>query len=136
MKKTLLTIGLSITVLFVGMSPAIAGADKEKAKGLIPALIEQANIINKLIDLGDARKDPILLLAAARLQKTMSEKAALASDESHANKDVLARAKKAAHDRKDITGIADDIAAMKSKGFCAGGFGCGGDFRNREMFNH
>jgi len=116
-KKVMLTIGLGTAIMLGGISPAIAGGDKEKAKGLNPALVEQANIINKLIDMGDARKDPILLLAAAKLQKTMDEKAAAASSASHANKDVLARAKKVAHGRKDIVGIADDIAASKSKGY-------------------
>jgi len=119
-KKVLLILGLGTAILLGGMNTAMAGDDKAQAKGLNPALVEQANIINKLIDMGDARKDPILLLAAAKLQKTMDEKSAAASHESGATKDLLARAKKFAHGRKDIAGIADDIAAAKSKGLCYG----------------
>ncbi|NWF35143.1 hypothetical protein [Mariprofundus sp. KV] len=115
-KQVLVTMGLGTAIILGGMNAAVASDDKAKAKGLNAAVVEQANIINKLIDLGDARKDPILLLAAAKLQKTMSDTAAPTSTENNSTEDVLKRAKKAANGRKDVAGIADDIAAMKSKG--------------------
>ena len=40
------------------------------------ATIEQLALANKLIALGDARKDPVLLIAAAKLQKSLSTEAA------------------------------------------------------------
>ena len=119
-KKVLISMGLGTAILLGGMNAAVASDHKTKAKGMNAAVVEQANIINKLIDLGDARKDPILLLAAAKLQKTMSDKVAPASGESSATKDVLARAREAANGRKDIAGIADDIAAAKSKHWSMG----------------
>ncbi|NWF35144.1 hypothetical protein [Mariprofundus sp. KV] len=128
-KKILVSIGLGACIVLGGMNFSLASDDKVKTKGLNAAVVEQANIINKLIDLGDARKDPILLLAAAKLQKTMSEEAAPASDESSATKDILARVKKTAKGRKDIAGIADDIAAAKSKYWSTGDHS---GFTNRE----
>lgn len=74
------------------VSTVFAGAE-EAPPGLNPAEISQVNLANQLITLGDARKDPLLLLAAAQLQKTLSPEAAAPSADSHGTSDVLARAK-------------------------------------------
>lgn len=110
-----------IGVLVGGMLALNAGlalaADEKKAEGaLSPAVIEQMDVANKLIALGDARKDPLLLLAAARLQKTLGGDEAAAAGHSAAPGDVLDRARKLSAGRKDLLGLADDVAAQKTKG--------------------
>ncbi|TLS78251.1 hypothetical protein FE236_00385 [Mariprofundus erugo] len=122
MKKSVMMIGLSSALLLGGMNLAVAGDKKEEAKGISPAAIEQLNMINKLVALGDARHDPLLLIAAAKLQKEMSDEAVGAPNKSVATDDVLARAKSLANGRKDIAGLADDVAAEKSKGYYSNGY--------------
>ena len=82
-----------------------------------PSVIEQINLANKLIALGDERKDPLLLIAAARLQKSLSDEAVGLPHNSVKVPDVLERARKLAEGRKDLTGLVDDVAAMRSKSF-------------------
>lgn len=104
-----------MAILFGGISASLASDDSAEAKGLNAAVVEQVNIINKLIDLGDARKDPILLLAAARLQKSLSDKIVTSSSESHKTSDLIQRAKKYAGKNKAIAALADDVKTEKSK---------------------
>lgn len=100
----------------VNFGMAFAGEDKATEAGLTPAVVEQMDVANKLIALGDARKDPVLLIAAAKLQKSLSAVAAGTPAQSTATNDVLDRAKKLAAGRKDLIGLADDVAAEKTKG--------------------
>jgi hypothetical protein len=79
-------------------------------------LIEQLELANKLIALGDARKDPLLLIAAARIQKSLDNQAIAAPAADAATRSVLDRARLYAGNRKDLIGLADDVAAQKSKG--------------------
>lgn len=114
MKKLVGVVTGGLLLLNAGMS--FAEEAKKTEQGPSPAVIEQVDIVNKLIALGDARKDPILLIAAAKLQKSLGAEAASTPTQSTAISDVLARAKKLSAGRKDIEGIADDVAAQKSKG--------------------
>jgi len=100
----------------MNMGVAFSGEGKPTETGLTPAVVEQLDVANKLIALGDARKDPILLIAAAKLQKSLSPEAAGNPAQSTATNDVLDRAKKLASGRKDLIGLADDVAAQKTKG--------------------
>jgi hypothetical protein len=116
MKKNLVTVVVGgLLVLNSGISFAEEAKKAEQAPS--PAVIEQIDIANKLIALGDARKDPVLLIAAAKIQKTLGAEAASTPTQSTATADVLDRAKKLSSGRKDLTGIADDVAAQKSKGW-------------------
>lgn len=100
----------------MNMGVAFSGEGKPTETSLTPAVVEQLDVANKLIALGDARKDPILLIAAAKLQKSLSPEAAGNPAQSTATNDVLDRAKKLASGRKDLIGLADDVAAQKTKG--------------------
>jgi hypothetical protein len=115
MKKVLAGIGMTGVLLVGGINLALAEEAKKDALPS-PAVIEQVDIVNKLIALGDARKDSVLLIAAAKLQKSLGAEAASTPTQSTATTDVLERAKQFASGRKDIIGIADDVAAQKSKG--------------------
>lgn len=48
------------------MNASLAFAEEAKSAALSPAVIEQMDVANKLIALGDARKDPLLLIVAAK----------------------------------------------------------------------
>ncbi len=114
--KTQLIAVLAGGLLAMNVGMAFAGEDKAAEGGLTPAVVEQLNLANKLIALGDARKDPVLLIAAAKLQKSLSSEAAGSPAQSAATNDVLERAKKLSAGRKDLIGLADDVAAQKTKG--------------------
>jgi hypothetical protein len=115
MKKMLTGVCLTSVLLASGINLALA-EEAKKDMGPSPAVIEQMDVANKLIALGDARKDPLLLIVAAKLQKTLGAEAASTPTQSTATNDVLDRAKKLSAGRKDLTGIADDVAAQKTKG--------------------
>ena len=66
----------------LALSAGFASANDDKA--LSPTVVEQLNIVNKLIALGDARQDPLLLLAAASMQKSMGVDGATAPAKSTA----------------------------------------------------
>jgi hypothetical protein len=103
--------------LLLAVNVAWAEGSTSMNKELSPMVVEQINLANKLIALGDARKDPLLLIAAARLQKSLSEETTGQPQASNKIPDVLARARKMTEGRKDLTGLIDDITAMRSKSY-------------------
>jgi hypothetical protein len=118
MRKIVLGMGVA-GLLFCGA----AGADdlrRESNSAAIPAVVAQISLANKLIALGDARKDPLLLIAAAKIQKNLGLNSGQEFGQHIAPADtnsVLERARKYANGQSEIIGLADDVAAMKSKGF-------------------
>lgn len=109
---------LAAVLLFTGVNHAMAEENTAGVQASAQAAeTEQANLINKLIAYGDARHDPVLLLAAARLQRTLSDTVVPASAQSAKTEAVLERAKLAGNNNKDIAGIADDIKSSKSKDY-------------------
>ncbi len=85
-------------------------------KGMSPAMVQQLELVNRLVALGDARKDPLLLMAAASIQKSMGTDSASLPTQSTAPDDIVARAKGMAGGRKEITTLADEVGAAKPKG--------------------
>ena len=65
MKSKFLT--LAVAAMLAVNAGAVLAQDE---KGLSPAVVQQLDLINRLVALGDARKDPLLLLAAASIQKS------------------------------------------------------------------
>lgn len=116
MKLKMMSVGMAGLLLAGGVDMVWADEAKQ-GSGLTPEVVEQLAVANKLIALGDARKDPLLLIAAAKLQKSLGAEAVSSPSQSRATGDVLERAKKLAVGRKDLIGIADDVAAAKSKSY-------------------
>lgn len=113
------TILLSAASLALMMNIATCHADDGEAAPLLtPAAIEQMDLANKLIALGEARKDPLILIVAAKLQKTVGQEIVNLPKKSMETSAVLESAKKYAAGRKDLIGLADDVAAEKSKDYC------------------
>ncbi|MEP1207853.1 MAG: hypothetical protein ABJM29_00020 [Rhizobiaceae bacterium] len=107
---------------FIAVSVVSAAADGHE-KVLSPAALEQVNIANKLVALGNAKRDALLLIAAAHLRANISDDAVGTPQAVPSTADVLADAKKYAGGRKDYLGMIEDIAAAKSKG-CSVRYGC------------
>ncbi len=110
MPKSLISM-LAGALLALSAGPGLA--DDTPSAGLI----EQLALANKLIALGDARKDPLLLIAAARIQKGLDDQAIAAPAADAATRAVLDRARSYANNRKDLIGLVEDVAAQKSKGY-------------------
>ena len=111
MKTRLLSFAVaSLLALNASSAPA------QEEKGLSPAVVQQLDLINRLLALGDARKDPILLLAAASIQKSLGTDAEKLPAKSTAPDEMLARAKAMSVGRKDLLTMVDDMDATKAKG--------------------
>ena len=112
MKSKLLSLAVA-AVLAINAGTALA----QDEKALSPAVVQQLDLINRLVALGDARKDPLLLLAAASIQKSLgTDAAATLPSQSTAPDAILARAKAFSIGRKDLMDLAEDVGAIKAKG--------------------
>ena len=112
MKSKLLNLAVA-AVLAINAGTALA----QDEKALSPAVVQQLDLINRLVALGDARKDPLLLLAAASIQKSLGTDAAVTlPSQSTAPDAILARAKAFSIGRKDMMDLAEDVGATKAKG--------------------
>ena len=96
------------------LNAGAAWAQDEKA--LSPAVVQQLDLINRLVALGDARKDPLLLLAAASIQKSLGTSTEVLPAKSTAPDEIMARAKALSVGRKDLLDLAEDLGATKAKG--------------------
>ncbi len=110
MKTRLMTLAVaSLLTLDAGVVLA------QDEKTLSPAVVQQLDLINRLVALGDARRDPILLLAAASIQKSLGTDAETLPAKSTAPEEILARAKALSLGRKDLMDLAEDVGATKAK---------------------
>ncbi len=115
-KKTFTSLAV-VAALVSSASFAEDEKNADKAAALSTGMVEQINLVHKLIDLGDAKNDPIYLIAAAKLQKDLSVDTIAESKEKRDADSVLDRAIKLAGEREDISAIAEDIKAAKTKGY-------------------
>lgn len=111
MKTRLITLAAA-TLLTLNAGSVLA----QDEKGLSPAVVQQLDLINRLVALGDARKDPVLLLAAASIQKNLGTSTETLPAKSTAPDEIMARAKALSVGRKDLLDLADDLGATKAKG--------------------
>jgi hypothetical protein len=112
---------LALTTLM--LSPAKSLLAEEQSGGISAAAVGQLDLANKLVALGDARHDPILLIAAVKLYKGLSDDPVGVSAESHEQAKILERAKSMSNGRADITGLVEDMKAAGSRG-CSVRYGC------------
>jgi hypothetical protein len=88
----------------------------QEKRDLSPALVQQLVLINRLVALGDERRDPVLLLAAASLQKSLGLGQDVLPSQSTDPDAVLARAKALAAGRPELQGIVEELASTQAKG--------------------
>jgi hypothetical protein len=110
MKTRLATLALASAL---SLTAGWAQAQDDK---LSPAVVQQLELVNRLVALGDARKDPVLLLAAASIQKSLGTDNIGLPTQSTAPDAIIARAKAMAGDRKDVQELANSISGAQSKG--------------------
>jgi hypothetical protein len=111
MNTRLLTLALA-GALTLGTGSTLA----QEKRDLSPALVQQLALINRLVALGDERRDPLLLLAAASLQKSLGLGQDALPTQSTDPDDVLARAKALAAGRPELQNVVDDLSSTKAKG--------------------
>ena len=115
-----------LSVLFLGFTLFSAQAEEAAPAPISPAAVEQIILAQKLAALGVARKDPLLLLAAAQLRGSLDQTQVPPAETFDSMDDILASAREFAQGRDDLLGIADDIAAGNSRGWQPGGSYCFG----------
>lgn len=100
--------------------PSMALAQDKPAQGgqaLTPGIVEQLDVVSKLTNYGIERKDPLLLLAAARLATTVAPEAAASADALGADA-LIAKAREIGG--AGIDALADAVASESSRGLCHG----------------
>lgn len=115
MNRPLATLILAVTI---GATPALSD----------PAPLETMRTARALFDIGVARQDPLLILAAARLRKSVEPRAVARSPEDRTPLDgspigwqeMLAAAAPLIEGDPSLTGVAEDIAAERDKGVTIG----------------
>lgn len=107
---------LSLTLVAAALALNTGLAQAQDDKGISPAVVQQLDLVNRLIALGDARKDPLLLAAAASIQKSLGTDSVTLPTQSTAPEAVLERAKALAAGKKDLLSVVEDVSATKSKG--------------------
>ncbi len=118
--------GLSVLVFGLTLSTAQAAEPAAAAAPISPAAVEQIVLAQKLAAIGAARKDPLLLLAAAQLRGSLDETPVPATEKFDSLDEILNSAREYGQGREDILAIADDIAAGSSRGWQPGGSYCFG----------
>ena len=110
------SIAIATALFLSAMAVQVQAADEAV---LSPAAMEQLALAEKLIALGRTNNDPLLLIAAAQIRNTVSDEPVGLPGERTS----------LAGDRQDLIGIADDIAAARSKG-CSVRYGCQNPYLN------
>jgi hypothetical protein len=113
---------LFAAVLVVGLAAPVFAADEE---ALTPAAVEQIQLAGTLARYGEARKDPILLIAAAKIARGVSAEGPAASAKLPTMDQMLDAAKNYSGNDQTILGMIEDVKAEKTKGYCYGSHGLG-----------
>jgi hypothetical protein len=125
-----LVMAMSVTAAFAQAAPAAAGGDNraepKPATGTALA-VESLRTAAELVRYGDANKDPLALITAARMMKqagvqdSKAERVAVKPEakdkpDTRSVEAVLARAKTLANGRQDLIALADDVAKSGARG--------------------
>jgi len=106
---------LLILPALLALALAVAAPANADAGPLSPAVVEQMALADKLAALGDDRRDPLLLIAAAHLRRQIDDHPIGRPAASVATAAVLARARQHAGARRDLANLADDLAAQRGR---------------------
>jgi hypothetical protein len=165
--KKMNAIGMAIGTMVLGMGVAMAQAQAPAAAGSAPAAagakkapnvakngkassesasaVEAVAAAEGMVRYGDAAKDPVALIAAARVLKNVGTQESKAERvggkpgdaKNKANtmsvEAILARAKALANGRQDIVAMADDVAKEGTRGAVGGPAGARTVVRSRDV---
>ena len=90
-----------------------------------PAVLEQIQLASTLARYGEARQDPILMLAAAKIAKGVDPVGAPPADELPTMDDMLGGAQMYSNGDELVTKTIGDIQGQQSKAYCYGPYGLG-----------
>ena len=102
---------------FVAVASFVAPAAAQDNKPLTPGIAEQFDLASKLTNYGIVRNDPILLLAAARLMRTVAPEVA-ESQPPLGPTELIAKAREMASGNQAVTALADEIDSEVSRDRC------------------
>jgi hypothetical protein len=108
------SIVLAVVLCAVTSVPSLA----QDQEALPPAAMEQVVMSEKLIAMGKARADALLILAAIRIRAALDEASVDIADTLTTRDDALAAAREAAAGQAGILGLIDDLEAEKSRRMC------------------
>jgi len=120
-----LSISKMLFVSALALGAVFPAAAEDKAGDLTPAAAEQIVLVSALARYGEARHDPILLIAAARLAKGVTADAPPAAAKLPTMEELLADATEFADGDEFVLGLVADVRATQSKGYCYGDHGTG-----------
>jgi hypothetical protein len=106
--------------LAIGM-PAIAQNQEAQS----PAVLEQIQLASTLARYGEARRDPILMLAAAKIAKGVEPVSPPMADELPSMDDMLGGARTFSNGDALVTQAIGQIEGQQSKAYCYGPYGLG-----------
>jgi hypothetical protein len=113
---------LLATALSLSIGAATVTAQEQ---ALTPAAAEQIVLAETLVRYGEARKDPILLIAAARIAKGITAEGPAPAAKLPTMDEILASAIAYSDGDEVIAAMVDDVKASQSKGYCYGSHGTG-----------
>lgn len=119
-------LAIALSAIAFAATVATAEAQQNNAAPISPAAVEQIVLAQNLAALGAARKDPLLLLAAAQIRAGLDQTPIPEAATFQSLDDILKQAKEYAAGREDLIALADDIAAGTSRGWQPGGSYCFG----------
>ena len=108
--------------LFLAMSIAAAAATApalaQEDKGITPGVTEQIMMAERLVSLGKARNDPMLLIAALRLRNNLSQDAMPPVEKFSSKEEILEAVNGMVEGRDDLKELIKDEASSSSRGYC------------------
>ena len=110
-------------VVFICIA-APATADDAPAP-ITPAAVEQIQLVETLARYGQARHDPLLMIAAARLAKNMSDEAPPPATKIPAIEEMLESAKGYAKGDDFMLSLIESMRAPQNRAYCYGPYGTG-----------
>jgi hypothetical protein len=103
--------------------PALAQDDSQGPP--TPAAVEQMQLASTLARYGEARRDPVLLLAAAKIAKGMTPDAPPPSTTLPNLTDMLNHAEEYSNGDETVMGEINTLRDQQSKAYCYGPYGTG-----------
>jgi len=110
---------LKMAVFAALLAAAPVAALAQDKMELTPGSVEQLDLAATLTNYGIERNDPLLLLAAARILKTLDPAAAESATAMSAD-DLIAKAREIAGGKNGVDAVAAAITGETSKGLCHG----------------
>lgn len=108
----------TLTVAMIGL----AGVVQAEEQKISPAASEQVMMAEKLAALAEARKDPLLMLAALRMRSTLDDTAMPTPEGFSTTEELAARAKAMAEGDDSLSAVIADVEAEAGRGWDNSGY--------------